>query len=67
MSGIAEKIKQQEKVVADSKKRIVQMKEQEAKRILRLADKVGFFEVDISDEQIRQSFERMVKAAKAPS
>ena len=67
VASIAEKIKAEEKKVVDTRKRIAQMKEQEAKRILRLADKAGFFEIEVSDAAITTAFEQMVTTARSRS
>ena len=34
--------------------------------ILRIADNVGFFDVEISDEMLKSAFSEMIEAARAP-
>ena len=41
-------------------------RESEVKRFQRLADKVGFFDVEISDAEFEKSLKSMVEAAGSP-
>lgn len=66
-STIAKQIAQQEQKIADAKKSLASLKakarETEAKRFQRLADKVGFFEVEISDVDFENALKNLVDAA----
>lgn len=63
---IAKQIAQQEQKIADAKKSLATLKakarDAEAKRFLRLADKVGFFEVDIADVDLENALKNLVSA-----
>jgi len=67
MVGIAEEIKKQEEIAKQSRFKIEKLKEKEAKRILRIADKAGFFEIDVSDEALSKAFTQLVNSQKAQS
>ena len=66
-STIAKQIAQQEQKIADAKKSLASLKakarETEAKRFQRIADKVGFFEVEISDADFENALKNLVDAA----
>lgn len=66
-STIAKQIAQQEQKIADAKKSLANLKakarETEAKRFQRIADKVGFFEVEISDADLENALKNLVDAA----
>jgi len=65
--AIADEIKKQEEIAKQSRLKIEKLKDKEAKRILRIADKAGFFSVEVSDETLAQAFTDLVKTARAPS
>lgn len=66
MVGIVEEIKKQEAIAEQSRLKIEKLKEKEAKRIVRIADKAGFFEVDVSDDALSKAFTDLVKSLKTP-
>ena len=61
---ISKQIAQQEQKIADAKKALVSLKakarDTEAKRFQRLADKVGFFDVEISDDDFENALKKLV-------
>lgn len=65
--GIVEEIKKQEAIAEQSRLKIEKLKEKEAKRMVRIADKVGFFEVDVTDEALTQMFTELITSIKTPS
>lgn len=67
---LAKQIEQQEKKLNDEKKKLASLQEKarefETKRFQRLATKVGFFDVTISDKDLESALKRLVDAAGSP-
>ena len=63
-STLAEQIQKEQTTLQKTRARIDQLKEKEAKRILRIAEKAGYYEVEIADKDIEFAFEKLVHAAK---
>lgn len=63
MATIGNEIEKQKKVIADTKRKIENLKAKEAKRILRIAERVGYFEVSVTDEQLETAMKEIVKTA----
>lgn len=66
MATIGTEIEKQKKIIADTKKKIDDLKSKEAKRILRVAEKAGYFDVSVTDEQLELGMKQIIEAAKAP-
>jgi len=66
-ASVAQQLAKEQEALEKAKKKINDLKESEAKRILRLADKVGFFEVEIPDTAIEKAFSGLVKTARSSS
>lgn len=60
---VSEKLAAQEKAIKDAQKKLEKIKEDEAKRLLKIFDNVGFFDVDVSDEALTSGLKKMVKEA----
>ncbi len=65
MATIGNEIEKQKKIIADTKRKIEELKAKEAKRILRIAEKAGYFDVSVTDEQLEVGMKEIVKAAMA--
>ena len=61
---LAEQIQKEQTTLQKTRARIDQLKEKEAKRILRIAEKTGYFEVEITDQSLESAFEQLVNSAK---
>ncbi len=64
---LAEQIQKEQATLQKTRARIEQLKEKEAKRMLRIAEKAGYYEVEITDKSLESAFEQLVKSAKAAS
>ncbi len=62
---ITEQIAQAEQQIADTRKKIATLKAKEAKRIIRLAEKSGYFEVDLTDAEIEQALRSAIDSARS--
>ncbi len=64
--SLSEKIVQQEKIAAEVRKKISDLKQKaklaEAKRFTRIAEKCGYFDIEISDEELTNAIEQLVKS-----
>ncbi len=67
MTTIGNEIEKQKKIITDTKRKIEDLKTKEAKRILRIAEKVGYFDVDVTDEQLETAMKEIVKASSSVS
>ena len=65
--SLSEKIEQQEKVAAEARKKIADLKQKakmaEAKRFIRIAEKCGYFDVEVSDEELTNAINQLIKLA----
>jgi len=61
-----QQIQHQEAAIAESRKRIAELrqkaKEKETRRLQRIADKVGFFKTDISDQALETALKTLVES-----
>ena len=64
MATVGSEIEKQKKIIADTKKKIDDLKAKEAKRILRVAEKAGYFDVSVTDEQLELGIRQIVQTAK---
>lgn len=66
--SLAEQIEEQKRVAADARRKIAELKqkarEAQAKRFARIAEKVGFFEVEITDEQLETAIRDLVSSTR---
>ena len=66
---IQEQIAQQEKSIKDTKKKIAalrsKVKEKEAKRFQKIGEKVGYFDLEITDQQLESTLRALVESVKA--
>jgi len=65
MATVGSEIEKQKKIIADTKKKIDDLKAKEAKRILRVAEKAGYFDVSVTEEQLELGIRQIVQTAKA--
>lgn len=65
MATVGSEIEKQKKIIADTKKKIDDLKAKEAKRILRVAEKAGYFDVSVTDEQLELGIRQIVQTAEA--
>ncbi|MGJ8530121.1 hypothetical protein [Maritalea sp.] len=67
---LAEKIEKQEKLAAQARKKIADLKQkardEQTKRFIRIAEKHGYFDVEISDESLIEAIKQLTKAARSP-
>jgi len=61
--SIKEKLKAQENAIAAARQKAEKIKMGEAKRLLKVFNKVGFFDVDISDKELEASLKSLVNQA----
>lgn len=66
MATIGTELEKQKKIIADTKQKIEDLKTKEAKRILRIAEKAGYFDVSVTDEQLEVGMRQIVQAASSP-
>lgn len=64
MATVGSEIEKQKKIIADTKKKIDELKAKEAKRILRVAEKAGYFDVSVTDEQLELGMRQIVQTAR---
>ena len=65
---IQEQIAQQEKSISDTKKKIAALrtkaKEKETKRFQKIGEKVGYFDLEITDQQLESALRTLVESVK---
>ena len=65
--SLSQKIEQQEKVAAEARKKISDLKMKakvaEAKRFTRIAEKCGYFDIEVSDEDLTNAINQLIKSA----
>ena len=64
MSSINDEIKKQEALIAATRRKIDAIKEKEAKRILKIAEKAGYFDVTVSDQALEAAFVKLIETTR---
>lgn len=62
---LADQIRKEEEVLQKANERIAALKDKEAQRILKAADKAGYFSVNISTEDLETAFRDLVQRARS--
>jgi hypothetical protein len=65
--SLTDQIKKEQDALKKTQERINRLKEKEAWRLLRIAEKVGYFEIDASDDAIESAFTNLVESSKNTS
>ena len=60
-SSVAMRVAAQEKAISDAQQKLEKIKTDEARRLLKIFDSVGFFDVTISDAQLKAALEQLVQ------
>jgi len=64
-SSVAARVAVQEKAIQEAQQKLEKIKTDEARRLLKIFDSVGFFDAEISDAELKQALQQLVQQSAA--